>query len=123
MRYFILLLLLCAGCGKPKAPGVTSQTPVTDSFAGDRSLPSHEVAVYAELWRVCKEAHVGYRIHYLDDRGYYGELYNSRGFGLYVYTRGFTSGPTEAAERLILVVRNLKDHPVRKDFDSGKVIP
>lgn len=92
---------------------VTSQTPTTP--------PSHEAAVYAELWKICKERHLAYEVWRGSHSGlYYADAWHGGGVK---WSIDPASGPTEAAERLIRLLKGSPTFTPFTPFDTGIVRP
>jgi hypothetical protein len=122
----IVAELLAASCVKPKPAVTVSNVTGDGDNLGSQPLihsyePSHEAQVYAELWKVCHEKHLTYRV--AND-----SIYPEKFAGVAVSDKGdywvtaAESGPTEAAESLTKLLQGPPTFPALT-FDTGKVRP
>lgn len=147
MKPLALLLLLAAvaGCSKPPAPTVEFQNSDGKCLSdqpdahGNAVLedclnsPYHEAQVYAELWRICAEKHLSYRVATVQGLGTAGYAWDNKldflhgvaGKGPYWETSvNQANDTTKVAEELIKL---LAGPPTNKGqdsvFDTGTVRP
>jgi hypothetical protein len=151
LRIALLVVVAAIGCSKPK-PSVTvtiqssefeqeldnsickdakgtvidCRSPCPLEEACSINPRSHEAQVYAELWKVCKQRRLIYRVRssYTDDKHYLGFAENQRDDA---WITDPEKGPTEAAEALLRILNNLPTFvkpPERTPlFDTGDVQP
>lgn len=111
--------------GCRKHGGVAKEIHLGNVVSNIDPPPSHEAQVYAELWRVCKERGLTFRVNnsYAAD-GFFTAIAWDENGNSWMATK---LGPTEAAE---LLIQRLKGEPTwhtppppQHPFDTGQVKP
>jgi hypothetical protein len=135
-------MVILVGCSKP-APKIVDATchPGEDCTAAMPTVEitqnslSHEAQVYAELWRVCKEKHLSFKVW--EDNGANAEAWDNRysmiealgedipRWAIFQVFRD--QGPTKAAEDLLEALKHGPNRGKQKNsqqsFDTGVVNP
>lgn len=120
----------CVGCDLDIAGDVSAKRSIGGKLNAVPLPPSHEAAVYAELWKICKANHLQYRVFNASNMAIavawdVRSSYDQMAHGQIDSWRAanFHQDPTAAAEALTKALSGPPTETVEKPFDTGVVGP